>query len=68
MKNPYVQATLKTLAFVLYVVLMVTGFVYLKSTVGTETANEIFYGGLALFGVAVIFMINLARARFNTKD
>ena len=68
MKNPYVQATLRTLAFVLYVIIMAVGFVYLKDAVGTETASQIVFGALGLFGIVVIFMINLARARFYSKD
>lgn len=68
MKNPYVKAAVQTLAFILYVVLVAVGFSLLKDTVGTDAANTIFYGALAGFGIAVIFMLNLARARFNAKD
>lgn len=68
MKNIYVKAAVQTLAFFVYIAVFTAGYILLGESLGSETAQGIFYTVLALGGLAVIFTLNLARARFNSKD
>jgi drug/metabolite transporter (DMT)-like permease len=68
MKNPYVKAALQTVAFLLYIVIFTLGYIFLGESLGSETAQGIFYTVLAVIAVAVLYSINLARARYNIKD
>lgn len=68
MKNPYIRAAVQTLAFVAYIVIITLGYTFLGEAVGSETAQAIFYSGLGLVAIVIIYMLNLSRARFYSKD
>ena len=68
MKNIYVKAALQTLAFFIYIAVFTFGYILLGESLGSEAAQGIFYAVLTVVALGVIFMLNLARARFNSKD
>jgi hypothetical protein len=68
MKNIYVKAAVQTLVFLVYITVFTFGYILLGESLGREAAQGIFYAVLTVVALGVIFMLNLARARFNSKD